>query len=196
MVSRNARFFLGSSSTLKYFPRIDLKACTFPSGPGHLWRQKVQGPGERGTGANCTCKIGSESSPASTGLGQCLGGGCMPLCSETCRVPSCYHNDDSQEVGWGRGCPASWHMALPSSTLGAGDSPSHLYGWDFPGSTSGKEPICQCRRHNETWVQSLGWEDPLEEAMATHSSGLTWRIPQTEEPGGLPPTGSQRVRHN
>uniref|UniRef100_A0A4W2BJZ5 Transmembrane protein 130 n=1 Tax=Bos indicus x Bos taurus TaxID=30522 RepID=A0A4W2BJZ5_BOBOX len=48
----------GSSSTLKYFPRIDLKACTFPSGPGHLWRQKVQGPGERGTGANCTCKIG------------------------------------------------------------------------------------------------------------------------------------------
>ena len=61
----------------------------------------------------------------------------------------------------------------------------YLYGWDFPGSTSGKEPICQCRRHNETWVQSLGWEDPLEEAMATHSSGLTWRIPQTEKPCGL-----------
>ena len=37
----------------------------------------------------------------------------------------------------------------------------------------------------ETQVQSLGWEDPLEEEMATHSSILTWKIPRTEEPGGL-----------
>ena len=37
----------------------------------------------------------------------------------------------------------------------------------------------------ETWVQSLGWEDPLEEGMATYSSVLAWRIPRTEEPGGL-----------
>ena len=37
----------------------------------------------------------------------------------------------------------------------------------------------------ETWVQSLGWEDPLEEVMATHFSILAWRIPRTEEPGGL-----------
>ena len=37
----------------------------------------------------------------------------------------------------------------------------------------------------ETWVRSLGWEDPLEEGMATHSSILAWRIPWTEEPGGL-----------
>ena len=48
----------------------------------------------------------------------------------------------------------------------------------------------------ETWVWSLGWEDPLEEGMATHSSTLAWRIPWTEEPGGLQSTGSQRVRHN
>ena len=45
----------------------------------------------------------------------------------------------------------------------------------------------------ETWVQSLGWEDPLEEGMATHSSILTWRIPWTEEPGGLQSIGLQRV---
>ena len=44
----------------------------------------------------------------------------------------------------------------------------------------------------ETWVQSLGWEDPLEEGMATQSSILAWRIPQTEEPGGLQSLGSQR----
>ena len=37
----------------------------------------------------------------------------------------------------------------------------------------------------EAWVQSLGWEDPLEEGMATHSSILAWRIPWTEEPGGI-----------
>ena len=48
----------------------------------------------------------------------------------------------------------------------------------------------------ETWVWSLGWEDPLEKGMATHSSILAWRIPWTEEPGGLQSMGSQRVRYN
>ena len=48
----------------------------------------------------------------------------------------------------------------------------------------------------ETWVQSLGWEDPLEKEMATHSSILAWRIPWAEEPGGLQSKGSQRVGHN
>ena len=47
----------------------------------------------------------------------------------------------------------------------------------------------------ETWVQFLGWEDPLEKEMATHSSILAWEIPWTEEPGGLQSTGSQRVGH-
>ena len=45
----------------------------------------------------------------------------------------------------------------------------------------------------ETWVQSLGGEDLQEKEMATHSSILAWRIPRTEEPGGLQSTGSQRV---
>ena len=48
----------------------------------------------------------------------------------------------------------------------------------------------------ETWVYSLGWEDPLEEEMATDSGTLAWRIPWMEEPGGLPSMGSQRVRHD
>ena len=47
----------------------------------------------------------------------------------------------------------------------------------------------------ETWVRSLGQEDPLEEEMATDSSILVWRIPWIEELGGLQTTGSQRVRH-
>ena len=45
------------------------------------------------------------------------------------------------------------------------------------------------------WVQSLGWEDPLEVSIATHSSILAWRIPWTEEPGGLESMESQRVEH-
>ena len=48
----------------------------------------------------------------------------------------------------------------------------------------------------ETRVRSLGQEDPLGEGMATHSSILAWRIPRTEEPGGLQSMGSQRVGHN
>lgn len=48
----------------------------------------------------------------------------------------------------------------------------------------------------ETQVRSLGWEDPLEESMATYSSTLAWRIPWTEELGGLQSIGSQRVGHN
>ena len=49
---------------------------------------------------------------------------------------------------------------------------------------------------HETWVRSLGWEDPLEKEMATHSSILAWRIPWTEELGGLQSTGSKRVGHD
>ena len=48
----------------------------------------------------------------------------------------------------------------------------------------------------ETWVQSLGWEDLLEKEMAPHSSILAWKIPWTEEPGGLYSKGSQRFGHN
>ena len=48
----------------------------------------------------------------------------------------------------------------------------------------------------ETWVQSLGREDPLEKEIGTHSSILAWRIPWMEEPGGLQSTGSQRVGHD
>ena len=61
----------------------------------------------------------------------------------------------------------------------------------FPGGTSGKEPDCQRRRH-EMWGQFLGQEDPLEEGTATHSSIIAWRIPWTEELGGLQATELQK----
>ena len=59
----------------------------------------------------------------------------------------------------------------------------------FPGGSAVKNlPAMQ-----ETWVRPVGQEDPLEKGMATHSSILTWRIPWTEEPGGLQSMGSQEV---
>ena len=48
----------------------------------------------------------------------------------------------------------------------------------------------------KTWVQSMSWKDPLEKGMATHFSILAWRIPKTEEPGGLQSMGLQRIRHD
>ena len=64
----------------------------------------------------------------------------------------------------------------------------------FPGGSVVKNHL-PMQETQELWVQSLGWEDPLEEEMATHSSILAWRIPWKEEPGGLWPMGSQRVGH-
>ena len=65
----------------------------------------------------------------------------------------------------------------------------------FPGGSAVKHPPAM-QETQETWVQSLGQDDPLEEEMATHSSILTWRIPWTEEPGRLQSMGSHRIRHD
>ena len=62
----------------------------------------------------------------------------------------------------------------------------------FPGGSDGKEATCSVG----DLCSIPGWEDPLEEGMATHSSILAWRIPWTEEPGRLQSTGSQTVRHD
>ena len=64
--------------------------------------------------------------------------------------------------------------------------------WASPVAQMVKNPPAM----QKTWVRSLGWEDPLEEGMATHSSILAWRIPWTKDPGGLQSMGSQRVRHD
>ena len=62
----------------------------------------------------------------------------------------------------------------------------------FPGSSDGKESACSVGDSGS----SLGQENPLEKGMAIHSSIPVWRIPWTEEPGGLQSMGSQRVGHN
>ena len=83
------------------------------------------------------------------------------------------------------------HILVPSAVTGMWKINNYNNSRGFPGGSVVKNsPAVQ-----ETQVQSLGWEDPLEEGMATHSSIPAWRIPWTEEPGGLQSMGSQRVGH-
>ena len=68
--------------------------------------------------------------------------------------------------------------------------------WGLPKWFGGKKKKKIHLPMQETWVWSLGEEDPLEKEMATHSSIVTWKIPRTEEPGGLQSMESQRVGHD
>ena len=63
-----------------------------------------------------------------------------------------------------------------------------------PGGASGKQPTCQCRRLKRCWFDPWVEKTPLEKGMATHSSILAWRIPWTEEPGGLQSMGVMKSR--
>ena len=90
----------------------------------------------------------------------------------------------------------SWGLFFPPED----DDPTMIWScleifWGFPGGSVAKNQ-CAMQELQDMQVQSLGWEDPLEESMEIHSSILAWRIPWTEEPSGLQSIGSQRVRHN
>ena len=97
-------------------------------------------------------------------------------------------------------CLHKSHTILVKSHRRTG--PRNIWGSSFPDGSSGypsgsvvkNSPAMQ--ESQERGVHSQGWEDPLEEGMATHCSILAWRIPRTEEPGGLQPIGSQRVGHD
>ena len=75
---------------------------------------------------------------------------------------------------------------------------SHLSISTLPGASLVAQMVKQetCFTMRETWVRSLGREDPLEKEMTTHSSTLAWKIPWTKEPGRLQSMGSQRVGHD
>ena len=75
-------------------------------------------------------------------------------------------------------------------------SPALVYPMVALGASLVAQTVKNLPAMQETRVQSLGWEDPLEEGMATHSSVLAWRIPWTEENGGLRSIGLQRVGHD
>ena len=91
-------------------------------------------------------------------------------------------------------CNAGDPTLIPGSGRYPGEGIDYplQYSWAFlVAQTIKKPPAIQ-----ETWIWSLGWEDPLEKGMATQSSILAWRISRTEEPGRQQSMGSQRVRHD
>ena len=100
--------------------------------------------------------------------------------------------------GSSTGKEAACDAGDPGSIPGSGRSPRERVG--YPLQYSWVSLVAQAVKNSpavqETWVQSLGWEDPLEKRTATHSSILAWKSPWTEEPGRLQSRGSQRVRHD
>ena len=72
----------------------------------------------------------------------------------------------------------------------------YLFWFDYLWASLVAQMVKNLPGTQETWVRSLGWEDPREKAMAVYSSILAWRTPWTEEPGGLQSMGSHRVGHD
>ena len=83
---------------------------------------------------------------------------------------------------------------IPESGKSPGEGIDYPFqsSWASLGAQTVKNPLAM----QETWVQSLGWEDPLEKRKATHSSTMAWRIPWTEEPDRVQYMGSQKVGHD
>ena len=91
-------------------------------------------------------------------------------------------------------CNAGDPGSIPGSGRSTGEGIGYLFQYSWASLVA--ELVKNLPAMQETWVQSLGWEDPLEKGKATHSSILVWRIPWTEEPGRLQSMGLQRVGHN
>ena len=97
--------------------------------------------------------------------------------------------------GTSDGKQCACNAADPNSIPGLGRSPAEGIGYPLQYSWASlvAQKVKRVPAMQETWVRSLGQEDPLEKEMATHSSTLAWKIPWTEEPGRLQSMGSQRV---
>ena len=93
-------------------------------------------------------------------------------------------------------CDVSTCLAAAASQKGRAAPEGFQRGRVSVTADSAEKELSFIKEHQLSRVQSLGQEDPLEEGMATHSSTLAWRIPWTEEPGGLQFTGSQRIRRD
>ena len=117
---------------------------------------------------------------------------CSFLWAESLPSSSAVHQCSS--AGKESACKAGDPFVIP----GSGSSPGERIG--YPLQYFRASLVAQVVKNLpamwETWVRSLGWEDPLEMEMTTHSNMLAWRIPWTEEPGGLQSMGLQRVGHD
>ena len=107
-------------------------------------------------------------------------------------VPLLGFLSEDENTSWKRYTNRYVHCSIIYNGQDNGSNQGFMHGWVDKDVIYIKHlPTMQ-----ETWVQSLGWEDPLEKGMATHSSTLAWKIPWTEKPGRLQFMGSQRVGHD
>ena len=108
--------------------------------------------------------------------------------------PLFYQGFPGSSVGKESACKAGDPGSIPGSGRCPGEGIGH------PLQCSWASLVAQLVKNlpavRETWIQSLGWEGSLKKGKATHITILSWRIPWTEEPGGLQSMGSQRVRHD
>ena len=109
-------------------------------------------------------------------------------------MPICKKGFPGSSTGEESACNAGDPVLIPGLERSAGEGISYplQYSWTSLVAQLVKNPSAM----QETWVRSLGWEDPLEEGMTTHSSILAWRIPWAEDPGRLQSIGLQRVEHH
>ena len=100
--------------------------------------------------------------------------------------------------GSSAGKESACHAGDSGSIAGSKRSPGDRIGYplQYSWASLGAQIVKNLPAMRETWVRSLGWEDPLEKEMATHSSILAWRIPWTEQPGRPQSMGSKRVGHD
>ena len=123
---------------------------------------------------------------------------CVSLPHPGSRGRTWYHHLVAQPPGGSAGKESACNAGDPSLIPGSGRSPGE--GIRYPLQYYWASLVAQTVRNPpamwETWVRSVGWEDPLEKGIATHFSILAWRIPWAEKPGGLQSMESQRVRHD
>ena len=105
-----------------------------------------------------------------------------------------YIVDGISSAGKESACNAGDPSLIPGLGRSAGEETGYTLQYSWASLVA--QTVKNLPAIRKTWVQSLGWEDPLEKEMATHSSILAWRIPWTEEPGRLQSTGSQRIGHD
>ena len=101
---------------------------------------------------------------------------------------------EDQSTGKESACNAGDPSLIPRWGRSPGEGIGHTP--PYSGASLVAQMVKNLLSLGETWVRSLGWEDPLEKGMVTHTSILAWRIPWTEEPGGPQSMGLQRVGHN
>ena len=158
-----------------------------PTQESKEWSGGCQGPGVEGNGKLLTNGYEISVMPQEYILEMCCTARCL-------WITILYCTWGKKKIG--EGARSHFKRSFHNSKRKKKSNNSIIYFFFGDGGFPDGSVVKNLPATQEMWVQSVGRADPLEEGMAPHSSILAWRIPWTEEPGGLQSTGSQRVRHD